>query len=245
MLTLVHEHINRLWDDTGLSLDKIRQNILERNPSNSISVSKLHRILSDPTCKLSLEDLLLIIQDGFRKDANVLLAKIGGQEYAASEPVGYQGVTALISDFERRETAIRKAYAEQLDKEAVIRKNIQGAFVEAKNGFDHAVDVLEKTHAAALAKRDETYDRTVKHLKQQLATDAEEYHKAISDKDDSLKTLAEHAGAAMKSMKWWRFAAVFSLFALAAGFIYIVWEVTNIDKGATAVLIQMVRDGMI
>lgn len=245
MLTLVHEHINHLWDETGFSLEKIRQNIVERNPDASISVSKLHRILSDPLCKLSLEDLLMLIRDGFRKDPNVLLAKIGGQEYAASEPVGYQGATALIADFERREAAIRKAYTEQLEKEAGIRKNIHAAFNEAKSAFDHSVEVIQQNHEEALKKRDDTYERSVGHLKQQLLIDADEYHKAVTAKNEQLQEMAEHAGAAMKSLKWWRFAAIITSSALAGAFAYVIWELTNLDKGATAILIQLVRDGLI
>ena len=245
MLTLVHQHINQLWEETGLSLEKIRQNIVDHNPDASISVSKLHRILSDPMCKLSLEDLLMIIRDGFRRDPNVLLAKIGGQEYAASEPVGYQGATALIADFERREAAIRKAYTEQLEKEAVIRENIRAAFTAAKEGFDKSVDVLQQQHEAALKKRDETYERAVGHLKQQLLIDADEYHRAVEAKDSNLKDLAEHVGAAMKSLRWWRFISIITSSSLAAAVVYLVWELTNLDKGATAILIQMIRDGFI
>ena len=245
MLTLVHQHINQLWEETGFSLEKIRQNIVERNPDASISVSKLHRIMSDPLCKLSMEDLLMIIRDGFRKDPNVLLAKIGGQEYAASEPVGYQGATALIADFERRETAIRKDYTQQLEKEAAIRENIRVAFTAAKEGFDKAVDVLQQNHALALKKRDETYERAVGHLKQQLQIDAEEYHKALASKDEQLQGVAEHAGAAMKSLRWWQFVSIISSLSLASALVYLVWELTNLDKGATAILIQMIRDGVI
>lgn len=245
MLKLVHEHLNNLWEETGLSLEKIRQNIIDRNPDASISVSKLHRIFSDPLCKLSLEDLLMLIRDGFRKDPTPLLAKIGGQEYAASEPVGYQGATALIADFERREAAIRKDYTDQLQKEAVIRENIRMAFTAAKEGFDKAVEVLQQNHEAALKKRDETYERAVGHLKQQLQIDAEEYHNALASKDEQLQGVSEHAGAAMKSLKWWRFVSVVSSLALAGALMYLVWELTNLDKGATAVLIQMIKDGHI
>ena len=175
MLKLVHEHINQLWEETDLSLEKIRQNIVEKNPEASISVSKLHRILSDPLCKLSLEDLLMLIQDGFKKDPNVLLAKIGGQEYEDSKDVGYKGAAALIADFERRETAIRAAFTEQLEKEKVLRANIHQAFNEAKDAFDRAVRTMTAEHEAALKHRDETYERAKNHLKEQLADDAKEY----------------------------------------------------------------------
>lgn len=245
MLKLVHEHINQLWEETDLSLEKIRQNIIEKNPEASISVSKLHRILSDPLSKLSLEDLLMLIRDGFKKDPNVLLAKIGGQEYEDSKDVGYKGAAALIADFERRETAIRTAFTEQLEKEKVLRANIHQAFNEAKDAFDRAVSTMTAEHEAALKHRDETYDRAKNHLKEQLADDAKEYKKYIKDKDDSLKIMSTHAGAAMKSLKWWRTTAIITSSALAAAFFYLVWELTNLDKGATAILIQMIKDGII
>lgn len=245
MLKLVHEHINQLWEETDLSLEKIRQNIIEKNPEASLSVSKLHRILSDPLCKLSLEDLLMLIRDGFKKDPNVLLAKIGGQEYEDSKDVGYKGAATLIADFERRELAIRKAFTEQLEKEKVLRANIHQAFNEAKEAFDRAVSTMTIEHEAALRHRDETYDRAKNHLKEQLAADAREYKQYIKDKDDSLELMSTHAGAAMKSLKWWRAAAIITSSALALAFFYLVWELTNLDKGATAVLIQMIKDGVI
>jgi len=233
LLKLVHEYLRNKWDETGLSLEKIRQNIINKNPQNSISVSKLHRIFSDPTYKLSLEEMMFITE-ALGQDPNELLAKIGGREYAASKPVDYKGATALIADFKRREDDIHKMYTVQLEKEAVIRENIRVAFTAAKEGFDHAVDVLQTQHEAALAKRDDTYDRTVGHLKTQLV-----------DARDALGKAEEKFGAAIKSVKWWRFVAVLTSCALAVSFMYVIWELQNLDKGATAVLIQMVRDGLV
>ena len=245
MLKLVHEHINQLWDETGFSLEKIRQNIIERHPTESISISKLHRILSEPSCKVSLDDLLMVVQDGFRRDPNVLLAKIGGQEYEDSKDVGYKGAAALIADFERRETAIRTAFTEQLEKEKLLRANIHQAFNEAKDAFDRAVSIMTAEHEAALKHRDETYDRVKIHLKDQLADDAKAYQQYLKDKDDSLGIMSTHVGEAMKSLKWWRTTAIITSSALATAFFYLVWELTNLDKGATTILIQMIKDGLI
>lgn len=244
MYNTVQTYLNIKRAETGISLVKIERYIDEHYPDISMSDTKLSKIFKDPKAKVSIEELFAIVE-AMKLGRMEILAILGEQEYRASAEVGYKGVTELIADFERRESAIRKAYTEQLEKEAMIRKNIHNAFTEAKSAFDHAVEVIQQNHDAALRKRDETYERAVTHLKKQLTIDADEYHKALVSKDESIATLAEHAGAAMKSMKWWRFAAVLALVALASGFIYIVWEVTNIDKGATAVLIQMVRDGLV
>lgn len=154
MLKLVHEHINQLWEETDLSLEKIRQNIVEKNPEASISVSKLHRILSDPLCKLSMEDLLMLIRDGFKKDPNVLLAKIGGQEYEDSKDVGYKGAAALIADFSKREAGIHAHYDELLKKEAVMRRNIHQSFQDSTARFDRATELFE-THLSELKEENE------------------------------------------------------------------------------------------
>ena len=85
------------------------------------------------------------------------------------------------------EAAIRKAYQEQLDKEAVMRKNIHQAFLDAKEGFTHAINLLESTHAAALQKRDDTYDRVVGHLKTQLVEMKEE-NQHLTERASSAET---------------------------------------------------------
>ena len=154
MLKLVHEHINKLWDETGFSLEKIRQNIIERHPTESISISKLHRILSEPSCKVSLDDLLMVVQDGFRRDPNVLLAKIGGQEYADSKEVGYKGTTELLADFAKREAGLHSHYGDLLKKEAVMRRNIHQAFTDSTERFDRATELFE-THLSELKEENE------------------------------------------------------------------------------------------
>ena len=233
MLKTVHAWFNDKWDLTGYSLQKIQSNIVARHPESSISVSKLHRIFSNPESKVSFEEVIMIAE-GLDQDPQELLAIIGGQEYRASAGVNYKGATALIEDFKRREEEIRKSYVDQLEKEAVIRENIRKAFTAAKEGFDHAVDVLQAQHEAALAKRDDTYDRAVGHLKTQLI-----------DARDSIGKAEEKFGAAIKSVKWWRFVAVITSCVLVLAFSYVVWELSTLDKGATAILIQLVRDGLI
>lgn len=233
MLKTVHEYINIKWDETGLSLEKIRSNIIAANPSSSISVSKLHRMFSDPNYKLSIEELLAVVK-AMGQDPKEILAIIGEQEYVASKEVGYKGAAELIAEFERREAALRDGYEDRLEKEAVLRRNIHEAFIAAKDSFKQALELLETTHNAALQKRDETYDRSVGHLKKQLI-----------EKDDVILNAEAKFGAAIKSVKWWRFTAIITCSVLTVAFAYLVWEIMHLDRGATAILIQLVKDGFI
>lgn len=233
MLKTVHEYINIKWDETGLSLEKIRSNIIAANPSSSISVSKLHRMFSDPNYKLSIEELLSVVK-AMGQDPKEILAIIGEQEYVASKEVGYKGATELIAEFERREAALRDDYEDRLEKEAVLRHNIHEAFIAARDSFKQALELLETTHNAALKKRDETYERSVGHLKNQLI-----------EKDDVILNAESKFGAAIKSVKWWRFTAIITCSVLTVAFAYLVWEITHLDRGATAILIQLVKDGLI
>lgn len=233
MLKTVHEYINIKWDETGLSLEKIRSNIIAANPSSSISVSKLHRMFSDPNYKLSIEELLSVVK-AMGQDPKEILAIIGEQEYVASKEVGYKGATELIAEFERREAALRDDYEDRLEKEVVLRHNIHEAFIAARDSFKQALELLETTHNAALKKRDETYERSVGHLKNQLI-----------EKDDVILNAESKFGAAIKSVKWWRFTAIITCSVLTVAFAYLVWEITHLDRGATAILIQLVKDGLI
>lgn len=233
MLKTVHEYINIKWDETGLSLEKIRSNIIAANPSSSISVSKLHRMFSDPNYKLSIEELLSVVK-AMGQDPKEILAVIGEQEYVASKEVGYKGATELIAEFERREAALRGGYEDRLEKEAVLRHNIHEAFITARDSFKQALELLETTHNAALKKRDDTYERSVGHLKKQLI-----------EKDDVILNAESKFGAAIKSVKWWRFTAIITCSVLTVAFAYLVWEITHLDRGATAILIQLVKDGLI
>ena len=244
LLSTVHTYLNLKKNERGLTLGKIEQALSIKHPALSMSDTKLSRIFKDPQTKISIEELLAIV-DCMGLDKLEILAILGEQEYRASEGVGYKGATELIADFERREASQRDFYENQLAKEAALRKNIHDAFKEVSSAFDHSVKIIQQNHAAALQERDSVYTRTVTHLKTQLLTDAEEYHHAITSKDEALATMATHAGAAMKSVKWWRLTAVFVIAVLVVVFLYVVWEIRNLDKGATAILIQMVRDGLI
>ncbi len=130
MLAIVHSWMNEQWDKTGLSLEKIRNKILEKHPEQSISISKLHRIFSDPDCKVSVEEILLLAE-AFAKDPNELFAKIGGREYQASEGVDYKGAEALLRDFAREKEEIRQEYEVRITQSIKAREDTQQAFQTA------------------------------------------------------------------------------------------------------------------
>lgn len=227
MLKTVHEYINRKWDETGLSLERIRSGIIAANPSSSISVSKLHRMFSDPNYKLSIEELLAVVK-AMGQDPKEILAIIGEQEYVASKDVGYKGATELIADFERREEAIRKNYVDQLEKEAVLRRNIHTAFTEARDGFSQAVETLERTHAAALRKRDDTYDRVVGHLKVQL-DELKEDNKLLTERASAAESAREQLDKRRHNVFWGMLLAL--LFVLALFILFIIIDAPQIGAG--------------
>lgn len=244
MHATVHSYLNLKKAELHLTLGKIESTIALQHPDMSMSDTKLSKIFKDPKTKISMEDLFVIVE-AMGLDKREILAILGEQEYRASASVGYMGATELIAEFERREAEQRDHYEKLLEKEAAIRKNIHVAFTDAKGAFDHAVDVIQQNHQASLQERDSLYALNVSHLKTQITTDAQEYHDAIAAKDKSLSTMAEHAGAAMKSMKWWRATAVTLIVTLSVVIIYLAWELRNLDKGATAILIDMVRQGLL
>ena len=149
MLAKVHQFFNQMWADTGFSLERIRQNILDANPSASISVSKLHRIFSDPNSKPSFEDVIMITRDGFKRDPNELWAIIGGQEYAASAQVDYKGAAALIAEHNAQLAALEARYEAQLERGRATREGMQLSFTLA-------LDEIKQSHAADLQHRDAT-----------------------------------------------------------------------------------------
>lgn len=233
MLATVHAYLNLKKNETGLTLGKMEAAISLKYPELSMSDTKLSKIFKDPKSKISMEELFAIV-DSMGLDKTEILAILGEQEYRASQGVDYMGATELIADFQRREEAIRKDHAIQLAKAAEIREGLQNAFEKAERSFTLAVETIARHRDEELKKRDEIQVRVVSHLEQELI-----------EKEEACTQLKERLASDAKSLKWWRAAAVFGYSILSSAFIYILWELINLDKGATAVLIQMVRDGVI
>lgn len=63
--------------------------------------------------------------------------------------------------------------------------------------------------------------------------------------DDEIQRVHENNLSCCKRLKYWRIAAVVGFSILSFAFLYLLWELMHIDQGATAILIQMVRDGVI
>lgn len=127
MLKIVHSWLNEKWDVTGLSLEKIRNRIIEKHPEQSISISKLHRIFTDENSKVSLEEVIMLAE-AFNSDPNELLALIGGREYVASEKVDYKGAEALLHDFSIEKAQIRQEYELRIGQSIKAREDTQLAF---------------------------------------------------------------------------------------------------------------------
>lgn len=233
MLATVHAYLNLKKNETGLTLGKIESAISLKYPEFSMSDTKLSKIFKDPKSKVSMEELFAIV-DSMGLDKTEILAILGEQEYRASQGVDYMGAAELIADFQRREEAIRKDHAIQLAKAAEIREGLQHAFEKAERSFTLAVETIARHRDEELKKRDEIQVRVVSHLEQELI-----------EKEEACTQLKERLAADTKSLKWWRAAATIGIGFLALMVAYLLWELINLDKGATAFLIQMVKDGVI
>lgn len=85
-------------------------------------------------------DTMERIVDALGANMRDLYAQVGEQEMKDSQQVDYKGASALLEDFSKRESLYK----------------------------DH-LSTLERSHASALKNRDETYERSVSYLKNQIA----------------------------------------------------------------------------
>lgn len=142
LYSTVHTYLTVKKAETGTTLGKIEQYIEEHYPELSMSDTKLSKIFKDPKAKISIEELFAIVE-AMKLDRREILSILGEQEYRASEAVGYKGASELIADFQRRESNLHATYKEQLEKEAVIRRNIHKAFTDSTDRFDRATGLFE------------------------------------------------------------------------------------------------------
>lgn len=234
MLNTVHAYLNHKRNERGLTLGKIEALIEQKHPELSMSDSKLSKIFKDSSYKLSIEDLFIIVE-AMGLDKREILAILGEQEYRASESVDYKGAAELIPEFERREAALVSYYKEQLEKEAVLRNNINHAFSEAKSVFDRTVEILRKDraseredHFAALKRRDETYDRAVGHLKAQLI-DLKEENKLLRERAASAESARDQIDKRMHNVFWGMLIALLTV--LGVFILFIIVDVPQIGAG--------------
>lgn len=87
--------------------------------------------------------------------------QVGEQEMRASEKIDYKGADALLAEFAERIKIIQGNCDTRVAHQIELREKLQESFGEA-------IKSLESSHAAALKKRDETYDRSVGYLKEEL-----------------------------------------------------------------------------
>lgn len=94
-------------------------------------------------------------------DIRDVFADVGEQELRASRKIDYMGADALLADFERREKIYKDNCDARIAHQIELREKLQ-------ESFHTAIASLEKTHADALKKRDETYSSSVGYLKEDL-----------------------------------------------------------------------------
>lgn len=108
----------------------------------------------------SVDDLEALFE-AMGSDMREVFADIGEQELKASEKIEYKGADALLADFERREKIYKEHCDLRVQHEIQLRDNLQ-------ESFHASLTSLKKAHDEALKKRDDTYDRSVSYLKQQI-----------------------------------------------------------------------------
>lgn len=226
LLATVHTWLNLKKNEKGLTLGRIEQSLSIKHPELSMSDTKLSRIFKDPKTKISMEELFALV-DCMELNKQEIMAIIGEQEYRAAQVVDYKGTNELIAEFERREAAMRADHDAQIIKATAIREGMQRAFEAAEEAFRVAVETISRHRDEELQNRERLQGEVVLQLQQHLADEH------------------ERVAAIRKSLKWWRAAAVIGYGILAGAFVYILWELVNLDKGVTAVLIRMVRDGLL
>lgn len=106
-------------------------------------------------------DELEMIFNALGGDIRDVFADVGEQELRASRKLDYKGTDALLLEFERREKIYKEHCDTRIAYEVQLREQLQV-------NFGVAIKSLESSHEAALKKRDETYDKTVGYLKEDL-----------------------------------------------------------------------------
>lgn len=150
-----------------------------------------------------------------------LYAQIGEQEMKDSEKVDYKGATALLEDLHRHEAMykehcdLRVAHAEELYK-------------HLQDSFDASIATLERSHAAALLKRDETYDRTAKYLKEQVL-DLKQDNKNLLERASKAEAARDQLDARRHHVFWGMLSII--LFLSVALVTYIVIDAPQIGAG--------------
>lgn len=134
----------------------------------------------------SVDDLESLFE-AMGSDMREVFADIGEQELKASEKIDYKGADALLADFERREKIYKEHCDARIAYEVELRENLQ-------DSFHASLASLEKSHEAALKKRDDTYERSVGYLKEELA-DARRKNRELMDRAITAENRADAAQA--------------------------------------------------
>lgn len=184
-----------------------------------ISASTLCRYFNgdaEPTMD-TLERILEYLGGSMRE----LYADVGEAEMKAAEKVAYHGTDALLEDFRLREEQYKKSCEERLAHAAEMRLQLQ-------QSFESALSTLERAHASALAKRDETYERTTAYLKE-LVIELRADNKELRERSAAAETSREHMHGHCRRVFWGMLSAVIALAVLLT--VYIVIDAPQIGAG--------------
>lgn len=152
MKTIVLQHLADLRAAAGMTYEDLEA-------KTGITASTINRWFNDKS-NPSVDDLETVVT-ALGGKMHDIFDDVGKQELLAAEKVGLKGTDALLAEFERREKINKEHYEARITYEMKLRTELQAS-------FDKAITSLERTHAAALEKRDETYRNSVGYLKDGL-----------------------------------------------------------------------------
>lgn len=178
MREIYTNHLIKLKERTKISFAALEQN-------TGISASTLCRWFKGEG-NPSVDDLERIFE-ALGSDMREVFAAVGEQEFRAAEKVDYKGADALIADYEERIKIIRENCNDRVAHQIELREKLQ-------ESFHASLHALETSHAAALQKRDDTYDRSVGYLKEELRS-MHEKNRELMDRAAAAEKRADVAQA--------------------------------------------------
>lgn len=223
------QKLNELKDESGMSFASLAE-------KTGISDSTLCRWFQGKGTP-SIDDLEKLF-DCLGGSMEKLFADVGRSEMHDAEKVDYKGTNALLDEFHRREQIYRESCDQQIKHQIELRQNLQ-------QSFDKTIETITNTHNAALEKRDQTYERSVSHLKGQIVQVQSSFEKLLAEKDQHRKEMVDEirqqleAQRASKERTQLRLriaaiVAVASLLAFAitgASYYRFHWDVTHPHLG--------------
>ena len=212
MKKIYTDYLIRLKEKKKTSFDAMQDPL-------GISASTLCRYFkgdAEPTLD-TLERIVEYLGGSMRE----LYAQVGESEMIASEKVDFKGADALLEEFSRREAAYKENCEQRLAHAVELRRQLQ-------HSFDEAIATLERTHADALKKRDETYERSASYLKD-LVTDLKADNKELRERAATAEAERAELDRRRHHVFWCMFGLLAAVILLFAG--AIVADLPQIGMG--------------